>query len=79
MRSRNPDPATSDLPGTHVMAPGGARSKIGVAVAAALAVVAVPRAPALADTAAAAAAPGGGVLQEVIVSARKVEIGRAHV
>jgi iron complex outermembrane recepter protein len=73
MRSRSPNPATRDLPGTHLMAPGGARSRIGVAVAAALAGVAVPRAPALADTAAAAAAAGGGVLQEVVVTARKVE------
>jgi outer membrane receptor protein involved in Fe transport len=45
-----------------------------VAVAAALAGVALPRAPALAAAADAAAAPGGAVgLQEVVVSARKVE------
>ncbi|HTL20350.1 MAG TPA: TonB-dependent receptor [Steroidobacteraceae bacterium] len=44
-----------------------------MAVAAALAGVAVPRAPALADAAEAAAGGGGAVLQEVIVSARKVE------
>jgi iron complex outermembrane recepter protein len=47
-------------------------SKIGVAVAAALAGVALPPAAALADEAAAEASGGGG-LQEVVVTARKVE------
>jgi len=73
MRSGSPNPAIRDPRGIHVMPPGGTRSKIGVAVAAALAGVAVPRAPALADAAEAAAGGGGAVLQEVIVSARKVE------
>src|SRR5215467_2614743 len=73
MRSRSPNPAIRHLRGMHVMPPGGTHSKIGVAVAAALAGVAVPRAPALADAAEAAAGGGGAVLQEVIVSARKVE------
>jgi len=73
MRSGSPNPAIRHLRGIHVMPPGGTRSKIGVAVAAALAGVAVPRAPALADAAEAAAGGGGAVLQEVIVSARKVE------
>jgi len=73
MRSRSPNPATRDLPVTYVMPRGRARSRIGVAVAAALAGVAVPRAPALADAADAPATGGGAVLQEVIVSARKVE------
>ena len=73
MRSRRPNLPSSVLPGT-LTSLRAARSKIGVAVAAALAGVAVPRAPALADTAAAAAAAaGGGVLQEVVVTARKVE------
>src|ERR1700732_49102 len=52
--------------------PRGAGSRIGVAVAAALASVAAPRAPAL-DAGAATAASGGGPLQEVIVTARKRE------
>ena len=73
MRSRSPNPTARHLRGIHVMPRGRARSKIGVAVAAALAGVAVPRAPALADAAEAAAGGGGAVLQEVIVSARKVE------
>src|SRR5262245_22411077 len=73
MRSRSPNPATRDLPATYVMPRGGARSRIGVAVAAALAGVALPRAPALADAADAPAGGGGAVLQEVVVSARKVE------
>jgi iron complex outermembrane receptor protein len=47
----------------------GARSRIGLAVAAALATAAAPRAPA-ADMAAAADTAGGG-LQEVVVTARK--------
>ena len=51
-----------------------ARTRIGVAVAAALAGAAATRGPAFADTAdaAAAAAAGGGALQEVVVTARKV-------
>ena len=73
MRSRSPYHASRDLRKTYAILPRRARSQIGVAVAAALAGVAVPRAPALADTAAAAAAAGGGVLQEVVVTARKVE------
>jgi len=48
---------------------GGARSRIGLAVAAALATAAAPRAPA-ADMVAAADTAGGG-LQEVVVTARK--------
>jgi iron complex outermembrane recepter protein len=55
------------------MAPRGSRSKIGLAVAAALAGVALPRAPALADAAPATSGSSGGGLQEVVVSARKVE------
>ena len=55
------------------MVPRGAPSKIGLAVAAALAGVAMPRGPALADAAAAAAPSGGAALQEVVVTARKVE------
>jgi outer membrane receptor protein involved in Fe transport len=48
-------------------------TKIGVAVAAALAGAATSRGPAFADTAAAAAAAGGGALTEVVVTARKVQ------
>jgi iron complex outermembrane receptor protein len=58
--------------GASTKRPRGAGSKIGVAVAAALASVAAPRAPAL-DAAAAADASGGGGLQEVVVTARKRE------
>ena len=50
----------------------GAGSKIGLAVAAALATAAAPRAPAL-DAAAATEPSGGGALQEVVVTARKVQ------
>src|SRR5690349_4765295 len=49
------------------------RSRIAVAVAAALAGVAAPRGPAFADAAAATAAAGAGGLQEVVVTARKVQ------
>src|SRR5215469_4400819 len=49
-----------------------AHTKIGVAVAAALAGAAASRGPVFADTAAAAAATGGGGLNEVVVTARKV-------
>jgi outer membrane receptor protein involved in Fe transport len=50
----------------------GTGSKIGLAVAAALATAAAPRAPAL-DAVTAAEASGGGPLQEVVVMARKRE------
>src|SRR5262249_14374012 len=54
--------------------PRATRTKIGLAVAAALASVAAPRTPALADMAApATSAAAGGALQEVVVTARKVE------
>jgi iron complex outermembrane recepter protein len=53
--------------------PRGGRTRIGLAVAAALAGAVVPRAPALADAAAAAASAPGNALQEVVVTARKVE------
>src|SRR5690348_17045623 len=53
--------------------PRAARTKIGLAVAAALAGVAAPSAPALADTAAPATSAAGGALAEVVVTARKVE------
>jgi iron complex outermembrane receptor protein len=56
-----------------VMHPRATRSRIGFAVATALAGVAAPRAPAFADSAAAAAAAGGGALTEVVVTARKVQ------
>jgi iron complex outermembrane recepter protein len=49
------------------------RSRIGLAVAAALAGVAAPRMPAFADAAAEAGTEAGGALLEVVVSARKVE------
>ena len=71
MRSLSRYPATRNRSRSRAIAPRGAPTKIGLAVAAALAGVAVPRAPALA---AAATAPGaGGGLQEVVVTARKVE------
>jgi outer membrane receptor protein involved in Fe transport len=65
MRSPSPSHAT--------LLARGARSKIGVAVAAALAGIALPRGPAVADAAEVAATGGGAGLQEVVVSARKVE------
>jgi len=73
MRSRSRFVATRSLASAGL--PRGARpSKIALAVAAALAGIVLPRAPAWADAADAGAAAGGaGGLQEVIVSARKVE------
>src|SRR5215467_13054141 len=71
MRSRSRSHATRGFPRTYALMTRGARSKIGLAVAAALAGVAVPRAPALA--AAAAEATSGGALTEVVVTARKIE------
>jgi outer membrane receptor protein involved in Fe transport len=69
MRSRSRSHATRNFPATLAV-PRAARSKIGLAVAAALAGIAIPPAPA----AAADAASGGSAgLQEVVVSARKVE------
>ena len=74
MRSRRRYPTTEGFVRTYALPPRGTRSKIGLAVAAALAGIAVPGAPALADAAAPAAAGGGASgLQEVVVSARKVE------
>jgi outer membrane receptor protein involved in Fe transport len=73
MRSRSRYHTSRNFSGTYALAPWGTRSKIGLAVAAALAGVAAPRAPALADTAEASAGPGGAALQEVVVTARKVE------
>jgi outer membrane receptor protein involved in Fe transport len=74
MRSRRRYPTTEGFVRTYALPPRGTRSKIGLAVAAALAGIAVPGAPALADAAAPAAAAGGASgLQEVVVSARKVE------
>jgi iron complex outermembrane recepter protein len=74
MSSRNRYHATRDRPKARAIVPRAVRSKIGVAVAAALAGIAAPRAPALAEAADAAAAAGGAAgLQEVVVSARKVE------
>jgi outer membrane receptor protein involved in Fe transport len=73
MRSRTRSHATRGFPRTYALAPWASRSKIGIAVAAALAGVAVPRGPALAEAAAAAEATSGGALTEVVVTARKVE------
>jgi iron complex outermembrane recepter protein len=70
MSSSRRNHARQTLPGA---CPGVPRTKIGLAVAAAIAGVAVPRAPALADTAAPATSTAGGALQEVVVTARKVE------
>jgi iron complex outermembrane receptor protein len=70
MRSGNR--AARYFPEASAILPGGRGSKISVAVAAALASVAAPRAPAL-DAAAAADVASGGRLQEVVVTARKRE------
>ena len=75
MSSRSRIPVARSLPGVTLRPPRCARTKIGVAVAAALAGVATSRGPVWADTAdaAAAAAAGGGALTEVVVTARKVQ------
>jgi len=74
MRSRSRKYAADGVPGLMARAPRAGGSRIGLAVAAALAGVALPRAPALADAAAAASSSSsGGGLQEVVVTARKVE------
>jgi outer membrane receptor protein involved in Fe transport len=65
--------ATRVLHGACSGAPRAVRTKIGLAVAAAVAGAAIPRVPAFADTAAAATTAAGGALQEVVVTARKVE------
>ncbi|MBV8342687.1 MAG: Plug domain-containing protein, partial [Gammaproteobacteria bacterium] len=65
--SRNSSRATAAARSTC-----GHGSRIGIAVAAALAGAGVPYAPALADGAAAASETTGGGLQEVVVTARKV-------
>ena len=75
MRSRWRSRAVPSVPGVFAKPTRCARSRIGLAVAAALAGVALPRAPALADAAAAGASvsASAGGLQEVVVTARKVE------
>jgi len=75
MRSRSRKYAADGVAGVIAKPPRVAGSKIGLAVAAALAAAALPRAPAHADAAAAAASSssGGAGLQEVVVTARKVE------
>jgi iron complex outermembrane recepter protein len=70
MRSRRRNGAVQYFPKASPRLARGAGSKIGLAVAAALATAAAPRAPAL-DAAAAADVASGGTLQEVIVTARK--------
>jgi len=73
MRSRSRKYAADGVPG-RIKPSRAIGSKIALAVAAALAGVTLPRAPALADAAAeASSGSGGGGLQEVVVSARKVE------
>ena len=73
MRSPSRNPVPHAVPSTCLRIPRGGTSRIGLAVAAALAGVATPRLPAFADAAAAASAAAGGTLQEVVVTARKVE------
>ena len=73
MPSRSRKQADHCVPGASLTRPRITRSKIGAGVAAALAGVALPRAPALADAAAEASSAAGGGLQEVIVTARKVQ------
>ncbi|MBV8144175.1 MAG: TonB-dependent receptor [Gammaproteobacteria bacterium] len=74
MHSRSRHCATDAVASTYAPRPGGSRSKIGLAVAAALAGIAVPRAPALADAADTGPPSGAaGGLHEVVVTARKVE------
>jgi iron complex outermembrane receptor protein len=71
MRSRSRKSAAHCVPQASARWPRG--SRIGLAVATALAGVALPPAPALADPAAEASTASGGGLQEVVVTARKVE------
>jgi iron complex outermembrane recepter protein len=71
MRSRSRKCAAHTVPRASARLPRG--SSIGFAVATALAGVALPPAPALADPAAEASPASGGGLQEVVVTARKVE------
>jgi iron complex outermembrane receptor protein len=70
MRSRNRNRAAFYFPKVSAPLPRGPGSKIGLAVAAALAGLAVPRAPSLA---AAADNSSAGGLQEIVVTARKRE------
>jgi len=72
MRSRRRKNGLRLLFDTLTARPRGEHPKIGLAVAAALAGAALPRAAALADAVAAANEASGG-LQEVVVTARKVE------
>ena len=67
MLVRRPTDATSAHPGAGANPHGGARSRVGLAVASVLA-LAAPRAPALA---AGADAQSGSFLQEIVVTARK--------
>jgi iron complex outermembrane recepter protein len=67
MRARHPNLAALYFPNSSAALPRGRGSKIGLAVAAALAGFAVPRGPALAADADSSA----GILQEVVVTARK--------
>jgi iron complex outermembrane receptor protein len=71
MRSRSRKSAAHGVPRAFARVPRG--STIGLAVATALASVVLPPAPALADPAAEASPASGGGLQEVVVTARKVE------
>ena len=71
MRSRSRKSAADCVPRAYAIVPRG--STIGLAVATALAGVVLPPAPALADPAAEASPASGGGLQEVVVTARKVE------
>ena len=73
MRSRSRDHRDCRVPAACAKSPRASGTKIGLAVAAALAGVALPRGSVLADAAAEAPSGGGGPLQEVVVSARKVE------
>jgi iron complex outermembrane receptor protein len=71
MRSRSRKSAAHGVSRVFARVPRG--STIGLAVATALASVVLPPAPALADPAAEASPASGGGLQEVVVTARKVE------
>jgi iron complex outermembrane receptor protein len=72
MRSNSRNSAARYPRQASAQAPHGAGSKISLAVAAALATAAAPPAPAL-DAAPGLDARGGGALQEVVVTARKVQ------
>jgi iron complex outermembrane recepter protein len=71
--SSNRIPVAQSFPGATPLRWCSVRTKVGVAVAAALAGTGTSQGPAFADAAPAAATTAGGGLQEIVVTARKVQ------